>query len=175
MITTVTILVVLGILLMVMETFLPGLVAGILGALCVLTAVGVVMFSEDLAQWPDWSRGATAIGIIALAAFVQLVWLRWFAVRFWQRTFTLQASVPPAPLPRLPATGTEGLALTELRPLGRAEIAGERHEVRSEDGFMAAGSRLIVSGAEPGNLLVRRAVAAASQPAASSPSPTPIL
>lgn len=175
MIATVAILVILGILLMVMETFLPGMVAGILGAVCVLSGVGMVMFSADFSHWPGWARGLAAVGILLIAGAVQLVWLRWFAVRFWQRTFTLQATVPPPPPPRQPAIGSQGLAVTELRPLGRAEIAGERFEVRSEDGFVPAGTNVIVSGSEPGNLLVRLAAkTSVTQPTSLTSSTLPL-
>jgi membrane protein implicated in regulation of membrane protease activity len=47
------------------------------------------------------------------------------------------------------------VALTELRPLGRAEIDGQRYEVRCQNGLAPAGTRVEVIAAEPGNLLVR--------------------
>jgi membrane-bound ClpP family serine protease len=53
------------------------------------------------------------------------------------------------------APGAQGVALTDLRPLGRADIAGKHYEVRCQDGMAAAGSRLEVIASEPGNLLVR--------------------
>jgi len=51
--------------------------------------------------------------------------------------------------------GKQGVALTELRPLGRAEIAGKRYDVRCQGGLAAAGAQVEVIAAEPGNLLVR--------------------
>ncbi|MBB5038155.1 NfeD family protein [Prosthecobacter dejongeii] len=155
MITTVAIIVILGVLLMILETFIPGMIAGILGVLCVLTGVLLVMMAEEFSHWPAWGRGAVACFIIVGSAILQLIWLRFFAVQFWSRTFTLQAEIPSAENPQTLACGTEGVALTELRPLGRADFSGSRREVRSEDGFIPAGSRLCVTGAEPGNLLVR--------------------
>lgn len=152
---TIAILVVLGVLLMMVETFLPGMVAGILGLLCVLAGVWLVMTAEDFAAWSDWARTGLAFAIIAGAAAVLLVWLRCFAVKLWHRTFTLTASLPAAAAPASPPAGTEGVALTELRPLGRADFAGLRREVRCEDGFAAAGARVRITGSEPGNLLVR--------------------
>ncbi len=155
MIVTVAIIVILGILLMILETFIPGLVAGILGALCILSGVAIVLYSEEFSHWPAWGRSVAACGIIIGAAAAQLIWLRYFAVKFWQRSFTLQASIPPLEQAQVLATGTEGVALTELRPLGRADFTGSRREVRCEDGFAPAGSKLRVTGMEPGNLLVR--------------------
>lgn len=51
--------------------------------------------------------------------------------------------------------GRRGGALTELRPLGRAEIGGRHYDVRCQSGIASAGSRVEVIAAEPGNLLVR--------------------
>ncbi|HEY1081103.1 MAG TPA: NfeD family protein [Prosthecobacter sp.] len=155
MLITVAILVSLGVLLMILETFVPGLVAGILGAVCVLAAVALVLVADDFSHWPSWARTVTACGIVALTAGLQLIWLRFFAVKFWSKSFTLQAAVPPAPTPQKLNPGTEGVALTELRPLGRAEFGGMRCEVRCEDGFAPAGTRVRITGSEPGNLLVR--------------------
>lgn len=152
---TVVILVILGVLLMILETFVPGMVAGILGALCVLASVALIMLAEDFATWPGWLRATTACVIIAGSIILQLIWLRYFAVKFWHRTFTLQASVPPPDHPQLLPPGTEGVALTELRPLGRAEFQGSRREVRCEDGFAPEGARIRITGSEPGNLIVR--------------------
>ncbi|SKA88702.1 NfeD-like C-terminal, partner-binding [Prosthecobacter debontii] len=152
---TVAILAVLGVLLMILETFVPGMVAGILGALCVLASVALIMLADDFATWPGWLRATTACAIIVGSIVLQLVWLRYFAVKFWHRTFTLQASVPPPDQPQFLPAGTEGVALTELRPLGRADFQGMRREVRCEDGFAPQGSRLRVTGSEPGNLIVR--------------------
>lgn len=155
MVTTVAIIVILGVLLMILETFLPGMIAGILGALCVLAGVLLVMTAEEFSNWPSWGRGAAACFIIVGSVVLQLIWLRFFAVKFWSRSFTLQAEIPSAENPQTLACGTEGVAITELRPLGRADFHGSRREVRSEDGFVPVGSRLCVTGSEPGNLLVR--------------------
>lgn len=155
MVTTVAIIVILGVLLMILETFVPGMIAGILGALFVLSGVLLVMTADEFSGWPSWGRGAAACAIIVGSAALQLIWLRFFAVKFWSRSFTLQAEIPSADSPQTLACGTEGVALTELRPLGRAEFNGSRREVRCEDGFVPAGSRLRITGSEPGNLLVR--------------------
>jgi len=155
MVITIAIIVTFGVLLMILETFIPGMIAGILGALCVLAGVALVMLAEDFSHWPSWGRSMVALGIVIGAATLQLVWLRYFALKFWRDSFTLQATIPPAMTDDTLACGTEGLALTELRPLGRADFAGKRREVRCEDGFAPSGAAVRISGSEPGNLLVR--------------------
>lgn len=156
MVLTLTLLVLLGILLMILETFVPGMIIGAIGALCTLAAVALLLFAEEFAPWSGTARATAAAGVILLTAAVLLVWLRCFAVKFWRRGFTLEAASPAAP-PAADglAPGAVGVALTDLRPLGRADFGGQRREVRCEDGFAPAGAGVRITGREPGNLIVR--------------------
>jgi membrane-bound serine protease (ClpP class) len=155
MLLTIATLVIVGIALMILETFVPGWIVGILGGLAIVTAVILVLVSDEFASWPSWGRTATALGIIVVSGSAMLLWMRFFGLRLWRKSFTLESTIPsqePAsPMP----LGTEGTAITELRPMGRADFGGSRREVRCEDGFAPEGARLRVTGAEPGNLLVR--------------------
>lgn len=153
MVASIAILTLFGIFLIMLETFLPGWVAGILGTISILAAVCLTLMSEDLAGWSLSMRLALALGVLAFSTAVLLAWLRWFAVKFFQRSFTLSATIttPPSSAP----LGQQGLALTDLRPLGRAEIGGKRYDVRCQNGPAVVGARIEVIAAEPGNLLVR--------------------
>lgn len=155
MVLTIAILVLFGLLLMMLETFVPGWIAGIIGLVCIISGIMLTLMADELSGWPSWGRTALACGIVAGSCLVLLVWLKCFAIKFWNRSFTLQAEISAPSKAESPAAGAEGIALTELRPLGRAEIAGKRCEVRCEDGFAPSGSKLRVTGTEPGNLLVR--------------------
>ncbi|MHB1081474.1 MAG: NfeD family protein [Prosthecobacter sp.] len=154
MLASIAILTLFGILLIMLETFLPGWVAGILGAIAIFAAIWLALRSEDLAGWSDNQRMVLALGIVVFAMAVLIVWLRWFAVKFFRRALTLTTSIETPPAVGA-APGTQGVALTELRPLGRAEIDGQRYEVRCQNGLAPAGTRVEVIAAEPGNLLVR--------------------
>jgi membrane-bound ClpP family serine protease len=155
MIVTIAIIVVFGIVLMMVETFLPGAIAGILGLLCILAGVVLALVSDELAHWSTWSRALLAVGIIVISFVSLLIWMRCFAVKLFHRAFTLEAKIEsPRADPDHPL-GQEGVAITELRPLGRAEFAGRRMDVRCQTGFAPSGSRLQIIGSEPGNLLVR--------------------
>jgi len=154
MLASIAILTLFGILLIMLETFLPGWVAGILGTIAIFTAIWLALMSEELVGWSSNQRVALALGIVLFAMAVLIGWLRWFAVKFFRRALTLTATIEtPAALGAAP--GTQGVALTELRPLGRAEIDGQRYEVRCQNGLAPAGTRVEVIAAEPGNLLVR--------------------
>jgi len=154
MLASIAILTLFGILLIMLETFLPGWVAGILGTIAIFAAIWLSLTSDELAGWSSGLRVTLALGIVAISVAALLVWLRWFAVKFFHRALTLTTSID-TPVAAGAAPGALGVALTELRPLGRAEIAGQRYEVRCQNGLAAAGTRIEVIAAEPGNLLVR--------------------
>ena len=155
MIVTIAIIVLFGIILMMVETFLPGAIAGTLGFLCILAGIGLALFSDELSHWTMGSRALLAIGIIGFASMVLLIWLRWFAVKLFHRAFTLETCIATPVVSVEVADKQEGIAVTELRPLGRAEINGRRWDVRCQTGFAPVGAHLQVIGSEPGNLLVR--------------------
>ena len=154
MLASIAILTLFGILLIMLETFLPGWVAGILGSIAIFVAIWLALTSDELAGWSSSLRLTLALGIVAFSVTALLVWLRWFAVKFFHRALTLTTSID-TPAPTGASPGAQGVALTELRPLGRAEIAGQRYEVRCQNGLAAAGTRVEVIASEPGNLLVR--------------------
>ena len=60
-------------------------------------------------------------------------------------------------LARTELVGQTGVAISELRPAGMAEIAGERVSVITEGDWIAAGTPLMVLRAEAMGLVVRRA------------------
>ena len=156
MLTSIAILSLFGILLLMLETFLPGLIAGTIGTLSLLAAIWLAMTAEELDAWSGSQRASLVIGIVVFASGMMIVWLRWFAVKFFRRGFTLEAIIETNTGTVLDAApGTQGVSLTELRPLGRAEFGGKRYEVRCQTGHVAAGTPVEVVSAEFGSLIVR--------------------
>ena len=137
-----------------LETFLPGWVAGILGTISIFIAIWLTLMSEELVGWSSNQRLLLVLGVIVLVVVALIAWLRWFAVKFFHRALTLTTSIETQAAAGA-APGSQGIALTELRPLGRADIAGQRYEVRCQNGLAAAGTPVEVIASEPGNLLVR--------------------
>jgi len=154
MLANIAILTLSGVFLIMLETFLPGWVAGIIGGLCILAAACLALLADDFDGWTSGQRWMLATGVLLTATALLFAWLRWFAVRFFRHRFTLLATVGRAENDEH-LTGMQGVALTELRPLGRAEIAGKRYDVRCQTGLAAVGTRVEVVTIEPGNLLVR--------------------
>lgn len=154
MITTLIVLVLFGLLLIMLEAFVPGGILGTFGVLSILTAVAVSLFSDDV-EWTSGTRTGVALGIIVFSAAAVAVWLRFFAVRFFHRAFTLETTIATPISPGVKLIGSQGTATTDLRPLGRAELDdGSRHEVRLQNGHAPAGTRIKVIQTEPGNLVV---------------------
>lgn len=155
MLANIAVLTLFGLLLVMLETFLPGWVAGIIGAAFILVAAALFLVADDFSGWSMGMRVLGATGVLVLSGVVLCAWLRWFAGRFFKRVFTLEATSGSHSNPAGPSVGQQGVALTALRPLGRAEIAGKHYDVRCQLGQGAAGARVEVVAAEPGNLLVR--------------------
>jgi membrane-bound serine protease (ClpP class) len=59
--------------------------------------------------------------------------------------------------PPLIRLGAEGVAVSELRPMGTCQFGDERVEVRSDLGIIPAGKKVKVVNIESGRLIVRPA------------------
>lgn len=154
MITTLIVLVLFGLLLIMLEAFVPGGILGTFGVLSILSAVAVSLFSDDV-DWSSSTRTSVALGIIIFSAVAITIWLRFFAIKFFHRAFTLKTTIATPPSPGSLLIGVQGIATTELRPLGKVELDnGTRHEVRLLNGHAPVGTRIQVITTEPGNLVV---------------------
>jgi len=137
-------LIIVGVLLIIAEVYLiPGMnVVGILGALMMLTAVGMSYMNAGLIGGVMAMAGASVLTGGAL-------WFLWKSGA-WER-FVLRSSLKTDEgllaregEQRARYLGKPGIAVTPLRPTGVAEIDGERIEVVTEGDFISAGSRIKV-------------------------------
>lgn len=108
MITSIVIIVIFGLILMMLETFVPGAIAGIIGILCILIGVALTLTSTELDWMPPWGRTLFAICIVAVSSIIMLIWMRFFAVKLFQNTFNLDATIPTPEQGQGIATGAEG-------------------------------------------------------------------
>ena len=128
-------LIVAGTVLLLLETVLPGLIAGILGALCLTAgiAAGYANFGATTGTWILCGVGA---GLLALfSAYLKLFPDSRIAGRFVSQR---RIGVIGAEKPEL--LNQTGVAQTNLRPSGTALINGQRVDVVTEGPMIERGT-----------------------------------
>lgn len=146
-------LIVIGFLLIAAEVFLPGLILGTIGFLCLVASI-VLVFGQ---YGPTAGILATfGIGGLTLVGF--FVWLAVFPRTFIGRRVTLKTQQEPSPEMdgNKSLVGEEGEAITPLRPSGTARIAGRRVDVTAVGEFLESGAALVVVGVDGMRVVVRR-------------------
>jgi membrane-bound serine protease (ClpP class) len=153
--STIILLFVLGIVLLVLDLFLPGIILTIFGTVVILAGTG--------RAFTEYGVGggllAFAIGMTALGL---ALWVEYGILPKTRlgKKFFLHAAVDgtsQAPLAQTSAlAGREGVALTPLMPSGQIEVDGRRYEALSLDGHVAKGARLKVTGAQNFSLTVTK-------------------
>jgi membrane-bound serine protease (ClpP class) len=159
MIVVITLLA-LGAALIFLEVFLPGMIAGIVGFLCLLAAV-VMGYSEFGFQTGNYIFGGVMLGLVVGA----LCWLKYFPESRMANRFIAHNAVGELGTDRPELVGCTGEALTQLRPCGMALIAGKRVDVVTEGALLEKGTRLRVIAVEGLRVVVREA-GAESRPGA---------
>jgi len=143
-------LIIIGIVLLVLEILvLPGMIAGILGGIFLLTGI-VWMYSEE---------GNTA-GHITLAAtfvltFVAIYWS--LKSRAWAR-FGLKSSIDSRVNDVTLLSfreGDEGRSVSALRPSGTVEIDSKRVEAQTNGEMIDAGTKVVITKVMPNKVIVR--------------------
>jgi membrane-bound serine protease (ClpP class) len=143
-------LLILGAVLIFLETLLPGLVAGTIGFVLIMAAV--VLGYRDL----GFQGGNIILGIVLVGAVVGLwAWLKFFPDSRIARKFVSQGAVGDLGVERLELLNGTGTAFTQLRPSGTATINGERVDVVTEGGLIERGTAIKVVAVEGARIVVR--------------------
>jgi membrane-bound serine protease (ClpP class) len=157
----------LGLALVLVELFvIPGFgITGILGALCVLAGLVGVFVSGDIST-PEGQRELwTGIGTTFVSVFAAGIGV-WMIVRQFEsiplfRRFILTAELKSggesgvglleamASADRVLQVGEQGIAATDLRPVGKASFEGRLVEVQSISGYIDRGVPIVVTGISP--------------------------
>ena len=161
MLATILILVLVGILAIGMEFFLPGGILGVVGALALAGAV-VLCFT---------TYGAT-VGLVAAALAVLVVigaltfWLKYFQKFGPGKDLMLNASVKKDDsLDRYQTfLNAEGVTKTSLKPAGKAQFGDQRLDVVAESGMVDVGAVVRVVKVEGSRVVVRHLPAKSSFP-----------
>lgn len=139
-----------GLLLLALETVLPGLVAGALGLCCLM---GGVVFAYTRLGIP--AGNITLVIVIGMLVCGAALWIR-FLPRSWVgRRFTSEGEVGDIRAERPDLLNATGTAITTLRPSGMALIHGQRIDVVTEGSMVERGSPVRVIAVEGMRVVVR--------------------
>ncbi len=144
---------VVGILLICLEMFLPGMVIGTAGALCL---IGAVVTTYALYGAHD---GNVALSTLLIASAVALaLWIVVFPkTRSGRSMITSRNLADSKSSESLDALlGKEGQASTPLRPAGAAQFEGRRVDVVAESGLIDQGSSVKAVRVEGNRVMVRK-------------------
>jgi membrane-bound serine protease (ClpP class) len=166
MISTVIALATAGIALLFLEMFLPGMIAGIIGGILLISAVYVA--------YCDVGIEAGNITLVAAAAITAALWW-WWAAKFRQTEFGRRMTLTASDTGTSQADGLAQLAgqtgttITPLRPSGTILVAGRRVDAITGGEFIEHGTCVRIIRAEGSAVIVHRQ-AQADSPSVASPS-----
>lgn len=148
------ILLLLGLLLIFLEFYVPGAIMGIAGGLMVFTSI--IFFAMQ-------SESSIAIALFIIGAAICLVFLVKFAL--WRiRTAKPGFSIYSADDQEgyvashfdSTAIGKTGIVDTDLKPGGHIIVDGKRMQALSQSGYLTKGTEVIVIGGQEESLIVKR-------------------
>lgn len=143
-------LIVVGAVLLLLETVLPGLIAGTVGFVCLVWGVTVAYMRFGA----HTGNGVLLIVIVGLVAGAAL-YLRYFPSSRAARLFVSEQTVGDLGVERNQLLNQAGTALTQLRPSGVATIAGQRVDVVAEGALIEKGAAVRVIAVEGSRVVVR--------------------
>ena len=142
----------LGAILLFLEILLPGMIAGIIGFVCLMSAV-ILGYRDFGYQTGSLILGAVLVGLV-IGVFV---WLKFFPGSRIARRFISQSSTGELGVARPELLNGTGVALSQLRPSGIATINGQRVDVVTEGGLIERGTVIKVVAVEGARVVVREA------------------
>ena len=143
-------LLVAGAILLVLETFLPGMIAGILGFFCLVAGIiqSYVTFGPRVGSYV---LASVVLGLM----FGTAIWIKFFPQTRMARIFTSQRTVGEIGTERPELLNQTGSAVTPLRPSGTALIGGRRVDVVTEGGMIDRNTPIKVVAVEGMRVVVR--------------------
>jgi len=147
---TVVTLILVGAALLLLETVLPGMIAGIIGFACLVAGVVMAYLHFD-SSTANIVLLVVVVGVIAGA----LVWFKFFPDSRFAKVFISQRTVGEIGTDRPELLNQTGKDLTTLRPSGTAVISGKRIDVVTEGPFIEAGAAVKVVAVEGMRVVVR--------------------
>ncbi len=143
-------LLVVGVLLLLAESVLPGMIAGIIGACCL--AGGLV---EGYVQFGSHTGNMILAGLLIVLVVGFMLWLKFFPNSRAGRLFISRQVVGDIGTDRPALLHQTGTAFTQLRPAGTALINGQRVDVVTEGQLIERETPVQVVAVEGMRIVVR--------------------
>lgn len=141
------ILILIGIMLLVAEIFIPSFgITGILGIISIL--VGVILTSDTFV-------GGLILFIGILVVAIILMFIAYRVLAAVKSPFILKESLNEEKDDLTFFVGKQGVAITPLRPSGTAELDGLRIDVITRGDFIEKGSQIIVEAVVGKKIIVK--------------------
>ncbi len=143
----------LGVLMLILELFIPGGIVGVLGFASMVS--GLVLAAYDTTQ------GIASLGIaLVVTVIVSFALYKYFGFKgMWQRLVLSHSQQNKegyvATLDQRDLLGKHGIALTPLRPSGVVKIEGKRVDAVTSGGFIPAGTLIVVTYVEGTRVVVQ--------------------
>lgn len=148
---------ILGLVMLVLELFVPSFgVLGLLGSISLIAGVVRAAYSYTHALFSLGIAFAAATVVVITVAVIfkeRGIWNR-FILR---ESLTKEQGYVPVQ-EKLDLLGAVGISLTPLRPAGTGMLNGERIDVVTEGGFVAAGAEITVITVEGGRIVVKEII-----------------
>ncbi len=130
----IALLIAIGLVLLFLETLLPGLSAGALGMLSLAAAIAYAYLQFDA------RTGNMTLGIVLLFLTVGTVlWVKFFPDSAIARMFVSNRQIGTVGAEKPELLGHTGTAITALRPAGTAVFDGKRVDVVADGAFVEKG------------------------------------
>lgn len=139
-----------GVILIGLETVLPGLIAGIMG--CLALVAGIVI---SYSQFGLRTGNLVLAGVLVAAVAGWMVYLKYFPNSPLAQRLISHKTVGDVGAEQPQLLHQTGTALTPLRPSGTAVIDGRRVDVVSEGGLIERGAPVKVIAVEGLRVVVR--------------------
>lgn len=154
---TILVLSLVGFLLLASEVFVPGMILGIVGLLCL---TGAVIFSYI--EFGAYTGTIILVCIMGAVFTGFFVWMMAFPHTAIGRRIMLKQNLTPGvgdkDRPSAALVGQSGRALTSLRPAGTALIDGQKVDVVAESSFVPQDTPIVVVLQEGMRVVVRAIV-----------------
>ena len=135
----ITLLIAVGLLLLFLETLLPGLIAGAIGMLLLAGAVVYAYLEMGIR-----TGNLTLLVVCISLVIATILWVRFFPDSAIARLFVSTSMVGNIDAEKPELLDQTGVAFTDLRPAGTALINGKRVDVVTEGGYVSKNTPLRV-------------------------------